>query len=140
MSASKASRRMRSTTLPMARAPSTRRTAFSPQLAVLSSAMATTMTAITLIDVAVSADLVDGARHHRRERGAEHGGRRHRRRDDQHAPSLGAEVREDAAHQLAVAVGAVVLLGADAVHDERHQPTTSVTSVAAARNGGSSMS
>ena len=42
---------MRSTTLPMAREPSTRRTAFSPQLPVLSTAMATTMAAMTPVDV-----------------------------------------------------------------------------------------
>ena len=46
---------MRSTTLPIARAPSTRRTALSPQLPVLSTAMATTMAAMTPLDAPVSA-------------------------------------------------------------------------------------
>ena len=68
------------------------------------------------------AHAVDGAGDHDRQEGAAHrrGQDRPAHRDDPSA--LRPEPDQDAAHQLPVAVRAVVRLGLDAVHQEPHQP------------------
>ena len=86
-------------------------------------------------------DLVDGARQHDGQRHADqrsgHDGGGHQ----EHGAALATEVTEDAAHQLAVAVAAVVSLGGEGVVGRAHYDASPVAAPGRGpRNGGRSIS
>ena len=87
--------------------------------------------------------LVDGARQHDGERYADQRRQQDGGRYREHGAPLGAEVAEYAAHQLTVAVAAVVSLRGQAVVARAHygaSPVAAPAGVSSVRNGGRSIS